>query len=58
MNQESKGKRLQFWIGILISVLCIAAILLIIKPGDIWVVIQSHSLAIHVERRVGRPRGR
>jgi uncharacterized protein (TIRG00374 family) len=45
VNQESKGKRLQFWIGILISVLCIAAILLIIKPGDIWGVIKRANVA-------------
>jgi len=40
MNQESKGQRIQFWLGILISLLCIIAILVIIKPGDIWGVIR------------------
>ncbi len=46
MNQESKGKRFQFWIGILISVVCLAAILLIIKPGDIWDVLKHANAAL------------
>jgi uncharacterized protein (TIRG00374 family) len=46
MNQDSRGKRLQFWIGILISVVCLAAIILIIKPGDIWGVIKHANVAL------------
>jgi uncharacterized protein (TIRG00374 family) len=41
MDDASSGKRLQFWLGIAISLVCIIAILLIIKPGDIWDVIRQ-----------------
>ena len=41
MNQESRSKQIQFWLGIVISLLCVVAIFAIIKPGDIWGVIRE-----------------
>jgi uncharacterized protein (TIRG00374 family) len=41
MERASSGKRIQLWLGIFISLICIIAILAIIKPGDIWDVIRQ-----------------
>jgi hypothetical protein len=41
MENASSGKRVQFWLGIIISLICFIAILMIIKPGDIWDVIRQ-----------------
>ncbi len=41
MSKESGNRRLQLWVGILISALCLVAIFLIIDPGEIWRALQS-----------------
>ncbi len=45
MNESTRGKRIQLWLGILISLVCVIAILVIIKPGDIWSVIRQANVA-------------
>ncbi len=35
MNQSAANKRIQFWIGIAVSVACLAALFVFIKPADI-----------------------
>ncbi len=41
MDQASGNRRLQMWIGIAISALCLLAIFLIIDPGEIWLALQN-----------------
>ncbi len=41
MNQPAANKRIQFWIGIAVSVVCLAALFVFIKPGDILVAIKN-----------------
>jgi uncharacterized protein (TIRG00374 family) len=41
MKVESGNRRLQLWVGIVISALCLIAIFLIIDPGEIWRALQN-----------------
>jgi uncharacterized protein (TIRG00374 family) len=36
MDQSSANKRIQFWIGIVVSAICLAAVFLFVNPKDIW----------------------
>jgi len=41
MQDSNTGKRIQFWVSIAVSVLCLAAVFLFIKPAEIWQAIKS-----------------
>jgi len=41
MNQSAANKRIQFWIGIAVSVVCLAALFVFIRPGDILEAIRN-----------------
>jgi len=41
MNQPAANKRIQFWIGIAVSAVCLTALFVFVKPGDILAAIKN-----------------
>lgn len=41
MQQHNRSKQIQFWLGIIISLVCLAGIFLFIRPGQILVALQT-----------------
>ena len=53
MNEAQSGKKLQFWLGMLVSVACLAAIFIVIDPREIWLALQDAHLGYLVLSTVG-----
>lgn len=53
MNEAQSGKKLQFWLGMLVSIACLVAIFIVIDPREIWLALQDAHLGYLVLSTAG-----
>lgn len=53
MNEARSGKKLQFWLGMLVSIACLVAIFIVIDPREIWLALQDAHLGYLVLSTAG-----